>query len=253
MRIVSLVPSWTETLIECGADVVGRTRFCIHPKDRVSAIPVVGGTKQVRWTEIARLAPDLLVLDREENTLEIAERSPFPTFATRVLSVPDAALESGRLAERTGSERLRQIASRWSAVAAMRPRDRAPAELPGVLEWIRKPDGPIRGLLYLIWRDPWMAVSADTFIGSVLRTVGYGWALPELGSDRYPIVKLEDFDPGETLLLLSSEPYRFERRVAEMRQSPFPSALVDGECYSWFGVRALRFLESELGVAPGAM
>lgn len=247
MRLVSLVPSWTETLIECGADVVGRTRFCIHPKDRISVIPVVGGTKQVRWSAIERLQPDLLVLDREENTLEIAERSPFPTMSTRVLSVRDAAVECERLAERVESERLRELAKRWMAVSAAEPRKREVSQLPGVLEWIRKPSGSIQKLIYLIWKDPWMAVSAETFIGSVLQTLGFAWALPSFGSGRYPTVRLQDFDPSTTLLLLSSEPYRFERRVEEMRASPFASALVDGERYSWFGMRALGFLESELG------
>ena len=247
MRVVSLVPSWTETLIECGADVVGRTRFCIHPTDRVSAIPVVGGTKQVRWSEIERLQPDLLVLDREENTLEIAERSPFPIFSTRVLSVRDAAVECERLAERVESERLRELAARWMSVAAAEPRKRDVSQLPGVLDWIRKPTGSIEKLIYLIWKDPWMAVSAETFIGSVIRTLGFGWALPSLEGGRYPTVRLEDFDPATTLLMLSSEPYRFERRVEEMRASPFASALVDGELYSWFGLRSLRFLETELG------
>ena len=161
----------------------------------------------------------------------------------------DAAVECERLAERVESERLRKLATRWMAVAAAEPGKREASQVPGVLEWVRKPSGPIQKVIYLIWKDPWMAVSAETFIGSVIQTLGLGWALPSFEGGRYPTVRLEDFDPATTLLLLSSEPYRFERRVEEMRAAPFASALVDGELYSWFGVRSLGFLESELGMA----
>lgn len=67
MRLISLVPSWNETLIECGLNVVGRSRYCIHPEDRVRDIPIVGGTKDIRWDRVREARPDLLVLDREEN------------------------------------------------------------------------------------------------------------------------------------------------------------------------------------------
>ena len=73
MRVVSLVPSLTETLLECGVEVVGRTRFCIHPADKVADIPAVGGTKEVNWQRCLALEPDLVVMDKEENTLEMAQ------------------------------------------------------------------------------------------------------------------------------------------------------------------------------------
>ncbi|WP_428610259.1 helical backbone metal receptor, partial [Sedimenticola sp.] len=76
MRVVSLIPSITESLIDCHVNLVGRSRFCIHPVPQVGHIPVVGGTKQVDWQAMACLAPDLVVLDREENTREMAESCP---------------------------------------------------------------------------------------------------------------------------------------------------------------------------------
>ena len=72
-KIVCLVPSWTETLLECGAEVVGRSRFCIHPADRVKDIPAVGGTKDFRLQEILNLKPAIVILDKEENRKEMAE------------------------------------------------------------------------------------------------------------------------------------------------------------------------------------
>ena len=87
MRIVSMVPSWTETLLKAGVNVVGRTRYCIHPPKLITNIPIVGGTKDVSWDLVEDLKPDLVLLDQEENPLEMAEECPVPYFATHVNSI----------------------------------------------------------------------------------------------------------------------------------------------------------------------
>ena len=91
MRIISMVPSWTETLLECGENIVGRTRFCVHPKETVESIPCVGGTKDIDWEKIKSLNADFLVLDAEENPKKFLEDSPIPCIATHIENVANVA------------------------------------------------------------------------------------------------------------------------------------------------------------------
>lgn len=245
MRVVSLVPSLTETLLEAGADVVGRTRFCIHPKDKVQHIPRVGGTKDWNLEKIRSLRPDLLVLDREENPKFMSEEHEIPWVATHVRSLTDMPETLTRLNEVLQLPLLLDLRERWERVIK-NPRpsslDSPWDSLPGVLEWIQKPEGAVREIVYLIWRDPWMGVSSDTFIGSMLAHLGYG-AYLKAYPVKYPELKWEDFDPKATLFLFSSEPYPFGKKMTLLRELNVPSALVDGEVFSWFGVRSLHFLE----------
>ena len=104
------MPSLTETLIACGVEVVGRTRFCIHPAEVVSSIPIVGGTKDVDWDLCRRLDPDLVIMDREENTRPMAESCPIAWHATHVTSVGTVASDLGSLAGRLQSRRLQELA-----------------------------------------------------------------------------------------------------------------------------------------------
>ncbi|MCA9673063.1 MAG: hypothetical protein KC503_46040 [Myxococcales bacterium] len=256
MRVVSMVPSWTETLIAAGVDVVGRTKFCIHPAARVADVPVVGGTKKINWDKLRALDADLLLLDKEENPREMAEQSPIAVYASHVRSIDDVAPElaalSGRLDARpTAPTALVDLAERWRRVC-VRPAERSPRalhELPGVLEWVERPGPHVDRLVYLIWRDPWMAVGPRTFIGSMLARLGFG-AAHVTQNEKYPVVDLGAFDAARTLLCFSSEPYPFARYPEVMRQPGFGgAALVDGEVFSWFGVRALEFLERSIGDA----
>src|ERR1022692_4596445 len=89
VRVISMVPSWTETLIESGVNVVGRTRFCIHPKDQVKSIQAVGGTKDIDWDKVNGLKPNLVILDQEENPKSMADQCPFPILATHVTQISD--------------------------------------------------------------------------------------------------------------------------------------------------------------------
>ena len=251
MRVVSMVPSWTETLVECGCDVVGRTRFCIHP-ERVKQIPVVGGAKTISWDKVAALRPDVLLLDREENTRAMWEESPVEVFATHITSVDDIAPDLERLAVRLRCPALHETAGRWSLVAR-RPKTSLASwqELPGVVEWLLPPIGQAIGpYTYLIWRDPWMAIGAGTFIASMLSAAG----LPgdqlctgdsPSGNPRYPVIEPASLPPG-TVLLASSEPYPFHRKRESLLGFERPAAIVDGEAFSWFGVRSLAFLEAAL-------
>lgn len=240
MRVVSLVPSWTETLLAAGVEVVGRTRFCIHPRARVSEIPIIGGTKDWNWERIADLKPDLLLLDQEENPRWMADDRGVEVLATHVTGVEVMPQTLGELGRRLGSAELQTLSERWREVLAREPRAVwVPDQpLPGLLEWGREPDGNVDRVLYMIWQNPWMAVARDTFIGSVLKRLGIA-LLPF--DNKYPRVDLAAYDPATTLLLFSSEPFPFLKRRPQVA---FPHAFVDGECFSWFGLRSLEFLEA---------
>jgi len=237
MRVVSLVPSWTETLLEAGVEVVGRTRFCLHPAAGVAGVAKVGGTKDWQWPKILALKPDLLLLDREENPKSMSEQNEIPYFATHVTSIHDMPGALRELGEILKKPVFNEWAEEWSQVLA-RP---VKSEMPGVLEWGRKPNFLINQVLYLIWKDPWMAVGPSTFIDSVLKHVGLN---PVPLSAKYPAVDLEKFDRDKTLLLFSSEPYPFLKRREGLQDLGFPYAFVNGESFSWFGLRTLRFLQS---------
>jgi iron complex transport system substrate-binding protein len=244
MRVVSLVPSWTETLVESGVNVVGRTRFCVHPAPRVKEIPALGGTKDLDLAKLVALRPDLLLLDREENLPWMADAPKgWRVHASHVRSADDVPRELEELSAILGNARLAELAREWrrELETPAYPRDHV-SQLPGVLEWLKRPEREPEHLLYLIWRGPWMAVSRDTFVGSMLTQVGFGGRLPPF-TEKYPKVDLENFDPARTLLLFSSEPYPFGKKKQELVGLDFPAALVDGEAYSWFGVRSLRFLQ----------
>lgn len=92
-----------------------------------------------------------------------------------------------------------------------------------------------------------MTASANTFIGSVLKQLGFS-DLAGAADERYPKFDLHELDPQNEVLLFSSEPYPFARRKRELADLGFACALVDGESFSWFGVRALKFLERELNI-----
>lgn len=246
MRVISLVPSLTETLLDCGVEVVGRTRFCIHPADTVSDIPVVGGTKEVNWDTCRGLAPDLVVMDREENTREMADACPFAWHATHVTSVDSVGDELAALAGRIDNHRLRELADGWRALAALPPATFSGWQaLPGFRQPIGQQAIEADRIEYMIWRDPWMAISDQTFIGSMLGRVGLGNLLVHR-RDPYPDLSGDDLPHDDTFYLFSSEPFPFERYVAELQTLGFNGALVDGEFYSWFGSRSYRLLKDFL-------
>jgi iron complex transport system substrate-binding protein len=245
MRVVSLVPSWTETLLSCGVNVVGRTRFCVHPAGQVGAIPAVGGTKDLKREELATLKPDIVIVDKEENLPFMAEEgSRWRTHITHVEAADDVPAELDRLRDVLGNETLGSLANEWREELDHPSFPNARVEtLPGILNWIRHPEEEPEVLLYLIWRGPWMAISRNTFVGSMLSQLGFGGRIPTFEA-KYPKVDLGNYDPRKTLLLFSSEPYPFGHRKQELAGLEFPSALVDGEAYSWFGERSLRFLQN---------
>jgi hypothetical protein len=248
MRVVSLVPSLTEALLESGVEVVGRTRFCVHPAEAVAGIPIVGGTKDADWAECAALRPDLVVMDREENTREMADACPLPWTAVHITSVESVGPELERLAREVSSCRLEELAAGWREVAE-REALLLPgwSEIPGAWSYLPgepdRPDGKnFSRLEYVIWRKPWMAIGPGTFIHSMLGRVGFGEVRSKHAS-RYQELSEADMNRRDTFYLFSSEPYPFAEKKKLLTAMGVAGAIVDGESYSWYGPRSYRFLE----------
>jgi ABC-type Fe3+-hydroxamate transport system substrate-binding protein len=236
-RIVCLVPSITELLCELGlaGRLVGRTGFCIHPRAVVSAIPKVGGTKDVNTEKIRRLAPTHVVVNIDENEKPTVDR--LAEFVPHVVVThPLAPRDNLALARLMGGIfGAQDAAARWCAAfeaeyAAFREDEKT-----------RRP-GPSRTVLYCIWQDPWMTISQDTYIANMLAELG--WRLPALeDSARYPrFAWSEALVDQLDAVLLSTEPYRFTEAHADAleKQIGIPVLLVDGEMMSWYGSRALE-------------
>ena len=205
----------------------------------VESIPIVGGTKDLDSAKVEILRPDFLLLDREENPKHFADASKFPVIATHVDSIPAMARELRKLSLAFALPSLSGLAERAESLPK-----RVPPIKPPVLEWWREPESASQ-YLYLIWRNPWMTVGRETFIGSVLSQLGISQAILPLGS-KYPEIDLSAFSPKDTALLFSTEPYPFARHKEKLLSLGHASALVDGESFSWFGIRSLEFLESQL-------
>lgn len=234
-RIVSLVPSITELLCDLGLapQLVGRTGFCIHPAELVRDIPKVGGTKDVNIEKIRALAPTHLVVNIDENEEETADL--LAEFVPNIIVThPLGPQDNLALARLLGGVFGRDdAAARWCAefeveYAALQA----------------SPKGPPQTMLYVIWQDPWMTISPDTYIARMLAEIG--WQVPSLGDVRYPQFRWSpELVNGIDGVLLSSEPYRFtEAHVHALEQQiGKPVLLVDGEMLSWYGSRALAGLK----------
>ena len=234
-RIVCLVPSITETLIDLGLRerLVGRTGFCVHPRAAVADIPKVGGTKDVKLGAVRALRPTHVIVNVDENAAPVAEalRAFVPHV---VVTHPNAPADNLALYRLLGG-----IFGRARAAEALCARLQAQIDAIAVAEW------PPETVLYLIWKDPWMAVAADTYIAGTLAAVG--WRVPHgaggaTGAARYP--QLVDL-PAEVArverVLLSTEPFSFRERHAQELRGRFPGKpvdLIDGEWTSWYGSRA---------------
>jgi len=233
-RIVSLVPSVTELLVQWGlaARLVGRTRYCIEPKWIRATVPMVGGTKDPDLDRIRDLAPDLVILEKDENPKSAAD-------ALTALGIPWLALEVRTL--KAAAAELRRLGAAVGAAEAGEARAAAlEARLKG-----RRRKGP--RALVLIWKDPWMGAGPDTYLGDLLRYAG----LTPIGPEGYPSLTEEELSAlAPQLLLLPTEPYRFNRRHAAELQRRFPDAavqVVDGQALTWYLSRTeegLDLLES---------
>ncbi|TYC17158.1 ABC transporter substrate-binding protein [Bizionia gelidisalsuginis] len=233
LRIVSLVPSQTELLYDLGLEdnIVGITKFCVHPIHFKNTKKSVGGTKQIKIEKIKALKPDIILCNKEENTKEIVEAcseickvhvSELYTLEDTIALVKEYGVLFNKRTE------------------ALKISVKIEYNLNEFKEFIK--DKPVLKVAYFIWREPWMVAANNTFINHLLELNNFKNIYANL--ERYPEVEINKLqqqgDPD--LVLLSSEPYPFKDEHAfELGRFSHHSktVFVDGEYFSWYGSRLI--------------
>lgn len=228
MKVISLVPSITEALFDLGLtenEVIGRTKFCIHPKEKVKKIEIIGGTKNLNIDKIKNLKPDLILANKEENTKEQVEElmKDFKVIVTNVETIEDNYYLLKTLGKIFNKEEKAQLFN---------------LKIYEILN-LAKINSKVK-VAYLIWKNPYMTIGSDTFINHVLFEIGFENIFKN--KTRYPEIKTEDLAEAD-IIMLSSEPFPFkEKHIAELREF-YPEKkimIVDGEAFSWYGTHIAK-------------
>ena len=232
-RIACLVPSITELVCALGleAQLVARTGFCIHPRAALESVPKVGGTKDVNLERLRELRPTHVIVNIDENEKETARR--IEEFAPNVIVTHPKG-------PRDNLDLYRLIGGIFGRMAAA---ETLCEELLAALGGAARDCAPLprERVLYLIWKDPWMSISRDTYIARTLDAVGWD-SVPEIADARYPLIDIDAIAAGADRVLLSTEPYRFGATHAAELMAHLqgkPVTLIDGEMTSWYGPRAI--------------
>ena len=231
-RIISLVHSQTELLFDLGLnkEVIGITKFCIHPDEWFRTKTRIGGTKQLKMDIIHQLQPDLIIANKEENVKEQIEEleKHYPVWISDVNNLADAY----EMIDQTGlitnkQQSAHEIINRIKeSFSKLETRNSKPATC------------------YLIWQNPYMTAGGDTFIHSMLEAAGFENMYAD--KTRYPEITIDQLQSrslsgaGCQLLFLSSEPFPFTQKHIDELQPLLPNTsiiLVDGEMFSWYGSR----------------
>jgi ABC-type Fe3+-hydroxamate transport system substrate-binding protein len=231
-----LVPSQTELLAYLGLEeeVIGITKFCVHPQKWFHEKTWIGGTKNLNLEKIEELSPDLIIANKEENVKEQIEQlnEKYDVWVTDVNNLDEAIKminDVGKLTQR------QQQASALSL------------KIKEGFEKLKKAVSEKRKTraAYFIWKDPWMVAASQTFINDMLQYAGFENVFGNL--DRYPEISLNAIKEKNTeLILLSSEPYPFKQKhkleIAKLNPD-IQIELVDGEMFSWYGSRLLKSVD----------
>lgn len=232
-RIISLVPSQTELLIDLGLEeqLVGITKFCVHPKYLRKIKAIVGGTKQVNLEKIKALAPDIILCNKEENTKEMVEalEAIAPVHVSDILKLEDAfelMSQYGAIFKKEALVKI-MVSSVKKKIAALQ-------------EQVK--DKPVKKVAYVIWKKPLMVAGKDTFIDELLKLIKFENVFRE---SRYPETNFKEIiAKNPDLLLLSSEPFPFkEKHKAYFSELNAQIQLVDGEYFSWYGSRLVAAMD----------
>ena len=230
-RIISLVPSLTETLCDLGMEdkIIGITKFCVHPFQLKSTKKIIGGTKKVHYEKIRLLEPDFIIANKEENTEEMVVelRKICPVWVTDIVTVEDVLqtiTDFGKIFN------CRMEARKWTDKITFAYSD---------FQQFSK-ELPVRKAAYFIWKNPYMVAGTGTFIDVLLQLNKFENCYAN--QDRYPEIILEQLekDADPEVILLSSEPYPFSDADAfEIGRNTHhaKTVFVDGEMFSWYGTR----------------
>lgn len=232
-RIVSIVPSQTELLFDLGLDneVIGITKFCIHPIEKFASKTKIGGTKKLLIEKIRDLKPDLIIGNKEENTQSEVEllMQEFPVWMSDISNLEEATVTITQIGE---------LVDRAPEAAYLNHLINAGFK---DLQTLSVEKNINQTVAYLIWKDPYMFAGRNTFIDDILRKIGLNNVIQQ---SRYPEMELSKLQNANCqLVFLSSEPYPFKQKHIEEIELILPNAkvmLVDGEMFSWYGSRLVK-------------
>jgi len=236
-RIISLVPSQTELLYDLGLrdEVVGITKFCIHPEEWFRSKTRVGGTKKYDFEKIKALHPDLIIGNKEENEQEQIQAlmNLYPVWMSDVYTLKDAYDMITRIGTLVGKQQEAQNL-KLKIESEFVPLWRGQGEdFPNVHNQLRA--------AYFIWNKPFMVAGNNTFINEMLKVCGLQNIFEQ---ERYPEITAEQLEKvNPEIILLSSEPYPFKEKHIQEFKAICPNAkvlVVDGEIFSWYGSRLLK-------------
>lgn len=235
-RIISLVPSQSELLWDLGLrnELIGITKFCIHPKEMFNNVERVGGTKKINFKKIAALQPDLIIGNKEENEQSQIEElmKQYKVWMSDIYTLTDALQMIDNLGQITNKQK------RATELAAA-----IKVNFSQLSEKITKKNDPV-SVAYFIWRKPYLVAGHSTFINEMLKLCGFKNVFEKGFSSRYPEVSVAEISKAKPdVVFLSSEPFPFkEKHIQELKQLLPHSKimLVDGEMFSWYGSRLLK-------------
>lgn len=232
-RIVSLVPSQTELLVDLGLEkyIVGITRFCVHPAFLKQIKAKVGGTKKVNFRKVKELEPDIILCNKEENTKEMVEELEkiSPVHISDVANLNDSYDLISQYGKIFNCEALATTLAN-----SIQKKAKSLEELAC--------SSPKRKVAYFIWNEPLMVAGKGTFINSMLQLNNFENVFFQ---NRYPETSFEELRKMEIdICMLSSEPFPFKEEHKE-KFMPYAKKvqIVDGEYFSWYGSRLLEALE----------
>ena len=231
MKIISLVPSITETLFDFGLtdhEVIGRTKFCIHPKELVKNVEIIGGTKNLNISKIKSLSPDLIIANKEENDKAQVEElmKDFKVWVTDIETLEDNQNFLTKLGILLNKEEIAQNFNQ---------------KINSIFN-VKKISDPIK-VAYLIWKNPYMTVGSDTFIHEIIEKLGFGNLFKN--EKRYPEISLDQMQEAD-VIFLSTEPFPFQQKHADELQNELPGKkiiVVNGEAFSWYGTHLAKCSE----------
>ena len=233
-RIVSLVPSQTELLVDLGLEnvLVGITKFCVHPSFLRETKTIVGGTKKVNYAKIIQLRPDIIICNKEENTKEmvIELEKIAPVWVSNIFTIDDNLEMIKQLGQLFNKEK-----KAWQIISTIQ------AEEDKFLKDVSK--RPVKKVAYLIWKNPYLLAGKNTFINELLSLNRFENIISQPTS-RYPETTIKQLQEAD-VILLSTEPYTFKQKdVEELAQiTKRKVVLVNGEFFSWYGSRLIKAFE----------
>lgn len=242
MRIISLVPSLTETIAytDLKPFLVGATNFCVSPRDLHRKITLIGGTKDPDLDKIKSLKPSHILVNEEENPKDQVDylskiAKIHSTFPKSLIDVPEMLFNLSLFLD--NNKNLKDMGNKVQNL--LLELSNTPINV--------KNKRKIPLFLYFIWKNPYMICGKDTYISNSLEMAGFKNAV--ISKDRYPTITVKELNTlNYQHIFLSSEPFPFRSRdltsLKEEIATDISISKIDGKIFSWYGYTSLELAKT---------